>query len=96
MAYKKRGYNPKSLANLNKGSNLSKLTHIDPKIKERVNIMLDELVDYNGMMITWREAIIHVIAEKALGGDLRATQFLFNLAEGNEQTDTKTPFSQII
>lgn len=95
MAYKKKGYNPISLANLCKGSNLPKIC-ADRKTREMAYMMLNEETEYNGVIMTRREAIISAIAEKALGGDLRATQFLFDLAEGNKQTDTETPFSQII
>jgi len=96
MAYKKRGFNPISLANLNKGMNVPKLMHVDHKTQELVNVILDEETVYNGKIMTHREAIIRAIAEKAAGGNLRATRFLFDLAEGNKQTDTETPFSQII
>lgn len=84
MAYKKRGFNPISLANLNKGMNVPKLMHVDPKTQELANVILDEETEYNGKIMTHREALIRAIAEKAAGGDLRATRFLFDLVEGNE------------
>jgi hypothetical protein len=84
MAYVKKGYNPKSLANLNKGMNVPKLMHVDTKTRECANAILAEETEYNGAIMTHREAIIRAIAEKAAGGDLRATRFLFDLVEGNE------------
>lgn len=81
MAYVKKGYNPKSLANLSKGMNLPRLLHVDAKTRELANAILSEETEFKGAIMTHREAIIRVIAEKAAGGDLRATRFLFDLAE---------------
>ena len=88
MAYQKKGYNPNSLANLRKGSNLPKLATTDPKSQELTNILLDEEVEYNGAMVTRREAILREQVEKALEGDLRSAQFLIELAGLNEQEAT--------
>ena len=95
MAYQKKGYNPNSLANLRKGSNLPKLATTDPKSQELTNILLDEEVEYNGAMVTMREAILREQVEKALDGDLRSCQFLIELAGRNEDSakniETATP-----
>lgn len=96
MAYKKRGFNPISLANLNKGMNVSKLMHVDPKTQELANVILDQETEYNGEIMTNREAILRLQLTQAINGNLRSCQFLIDLAEGNKQTDTETPFSQII
>lgn len=88
MAYQKKGYNPTSLANLRKGSNLPKLATTDPKSQELTNILLDEEVEYNGAMVTMREAILREQVEKALDGDLRSCQFLIELAGYSEQEAT--------
>ena len=88
MAYQKKGYNPNSLANLRKGSNLPKLATTDPKSQELTNILLDEEVEYNGAMVTRREAILREQVEKALEGDLRSAQFLIELAGYSEQEAT--------
>lgn len=88
MAYKKKGYNPNSLANLNKGSNLSKLVITDPKSQELANIILNEEVEYNGARLTRREALLREQVEKALEGDLRSCQFLIELAGRNESGAT--------
>lgn len=88
MAYQKKGYNPNSLANLRKGSNLPKLATTDPKSQELTNILLNEEVEYNGAMVTMREALLREQVEKALQGDLRSCQFLIELAGRNEQEKT--------
>lgn len=90
MAYQKKGYNPNSLANLRKGSNLPKLATTDPKSQELTNIILDEEVEYNGAMVTMREALLREQVEKALQGDLRSCQFLIELAGRNLQGATST------
>lgn len=88
MAYKKKGYNPNSLANLKRGSNLPKLATADPKSQEFANIILNEEVEYNGAVVTRREALLREQVEKALEGDLRSCQFLIELAGYSEQLET--------
>ena len=88
MAYKKKGYNSNSLANLRKGSNLPKLATTDTQSQEHTSIILNEIVEYNGAMVTRREAILREQVEKALEGDLRSAQFLIELAGLNEQEAT--------
>ncbi len=88
MGYENCGSNPNSRANLLKGSNLSKLASTDPKSKEVAVLLLDEEVEYNGAMITKREAILREQVEKALDGDLRSCQFLIELAGLKEQEAT--------
>ena len=88
MAYKKKGYNSNSLANLRKGSNLPKLATTDTQSQELTSIILNEIVEYNGAMVTRREAILREQVEKALEGDLRSAQFLIELAGLNEQEAT--------
>ena len=88
MAYQKKGYNPNSLANLNRGSNLPKLATTDPKSQELTNILLDEEVEYNGAMVTMREAILREQLKRALEGELRSCQFLIELAGFKEQPAT--------
>ena len=95
MAYEKKGYNPKSLANLTKGSQLQKLMHTDTRSRELAGNILDEVVDYNGVMMTNREAILRQQLAQAIRGDLRSCQFLIELAGRNEDTakniETATP-----
>ena len=88
MAYKKKGYNPNSLANLNRGSNLPKLATTDPMSQELAELILNEEVEYNGAVVTRREALLREQVEKALQGDLRSCQFLIELAGRNEKGAT--------
>lgn len=92
MAYKKKGYNPNSLANLSKGGQTQKLRFADSKSKEVANIILDEEVEYNGAMVTKREAILREQLKKATEGELRSCQFIIELAgySGQLTTATKT------
>ncbi len=86
MGYENCGSNPNSKAALNKGMNVSKLMYCDTRSQELVNAMLDEAVDYNGVTMTVREAILRGQLKRALEGDLRSCQFLVELAGRNEQT----------
>ena len=88
MGYENCGRNPNSRANLLKGSNLSKLASTDPESKEVAVLLLNEEVEYNGAMITKREAILREQLESALEGDLRSCQFLIELAGFKEQAAT--------
>ena len=88
MAYKKKGYNPNSLANLHKGSNLPKLATTDCKSQEIAELILNEEVEYNGAMVTMREVLLREQVEKALEGDLRSCQFIIELAGRSEQLTT--------
>lgn len=94
MGYENCGSNPNSRANLLKGSQLPKLASTDPKSKEVAALILDEEVEYNGAMVTMREALLREQVEKALQGDLRSCQFLIELAgrnlQGGTSTDVKT------
>ena len=90
MAYDKKGYNPISLANLSKGCNMTKLTFADGTSQRFANIILDEDVEYNGEMMTNREAILRQQLAQAINGDLRACQFLIELAGCNVVTATNT------
>ena len=85
MGYENCGSNPNSRANLLKGSQLPKLASTDPKSKEVAALILNEEVEYNGAMVTMREALLREQVEKALQGDLRSCQFLIELAGRNEQ-----------
>lgn len=84
MAYDKKGYNPNSLANLSKGAQLPKLMYTDTKSRELANIILNEVVECNGVMMANREAILRQQVTQAIAGDLRACQFLIELAGRNE------------
>ena len=102
MAYTKKGYNFNSLANLSKGMQPPKLMYSDTRSQELVNAMLDEMVDYNGVTMTVREAILRSQVKKALeDGDLRSCQFLVELAGRNGQntpsikTDTVSPLEHL-
>ena len=88
MGYEKCGSNPNSRANLLKGSQLPKLASTDPKSKEVASFLLNEKVEYNGAMITKREAILREQLERALEGELRSCQFLIELAGFKEQEAT--------
>lgn len=102
MGYENCGSNPNSKAALNKGMNVSKLMYCDTRSQELVNAMLDEMVDYNGVTMTVREAILRSQVKKALeDGDLRSCQFLVELAGRNGQnapsikTGTVSPLEQL-
>ena len=85
MAYQKKGYNEKSLANLTKGMATPKLMYTDSPSQRLANEILEEKIDFEGKSVTVREAIIRVQVERAVEeGDLRACQFLIELAGRNE------------
>lgn len=89
MGYENCGEHPNSKANLMKGSNLPKLMLSDGASQKFANRILDEEVEYNGVMMTVREAILREQMRKALDeGDLRSCQFLIELAGRNEASDT--------
>ena len=88
MADNNRGKNPNSKANLMKGSNLPKLMLSDGPSQRVANNILNEEVEYNGEKMTAREAILRNQLDQALDGDLRACQFLIELAGRNEQAET--------
>ena len=101
MANNKRGQNPNSKANLLLGSNLPKLMLSDGPSQKLANSILDEPADYDGEKMTAREAILRRQLDAALCGDLRACQFLIELAGRNEQnaaevkTATMNPLDQL-
>lgn len=81
-----KGDNPNSRANLQKGSNLAKLMYSDSVSQKFAKRILKEKVEYEGKMMTTREAILRQQVYKALEeGDLRSCQFLIELAGRNEQ-----------
>jgi hypothetical protein len=88
MGYENCGSNPNSRANLLKGSNLPKLATTDPMSQELAELILNEEVEYNGAVVTRREALLREQVEKALQGDLRSCQFLIELAGRNERGAT--------
>jgi hypothetical protein len=71
-----------------KGSNLPKLMLSDGPSQRLANNILNEEVEYNGERMTAREAILRNQLDQALDGDLRACQFLIELAGRNEQAET--------
>ena len=88
MGYENCGKNPNSKANLMKG-NLPKLMLADGPSQRLANKILEEEVEWEGEMMTVREAIIREQVRKALEeGDLRSCQFLIELAGRNEQDET--------
>lgn len=90
MAYKKKGYNPASKANLLKGMAPPKNMVTDSQSQQLANKILDEEVEYEGEMMTTREAILRNQVRKALDeGDLRSCQFLIELAGRNEQNNAQ-------
>jgi hypothetical protein len=101
MANNNRGQNPNSKANLMLGSNLPKLMLSDGPSQRLANSMLDEKIDVEGEKMTAREAILRQQLDHALCGDLRACQFLIELAGRNEQqaaevkTATMNPLEQL-
>ena len=84
MGYEKCGEHPNSKANLMLGSNLPKLMASDEPSQRLANSILDEEIEHDGAMMQVREAILRVQRERALDGDLRACQFLIELAGRNE------------
>ena len=100
MAENNRGKNPNSKANLMKG-NLPKLMLSDGPSQRLANSILDEEVEHNGESMPAREAILRIQLAEALNGDLRACQFLIELAGRNEQnenamkTATANPLEQL-
>lgn len=101
MANEKKGYNPKSLANLAKGIQPPKLMYTDGPSQRLANSILDEEVEHDGEVMTVREAILREQVKRALDGDLRACQFLIELAGRNEansstiKTATTNPLEQL-
>jgi len=88
MGYENCGKNPNSKANLMKG-NLPKLMLSDGPSQRLANKILEEEMEWEGEMMTVREAIIREQVRKALEeGDLRSCQFLIELAGRNEQAET--------
>ena len=88
MGYDNCGKNPNSKANLMKG-NLPKLMLSDGPSQRLANKILEEEVEWEGEMMTVREAIIREQVRKALEeGDLRSCQFLIELAGRNEQSES--------
>jgi hypothetical protein len=84
MGYEKCGEHPNSKANLMLGSNLPKLMASDEPSQRLANSILDEEIEHDCAMMQVREAILRVQRERALDGDLRACQFLIELAGRNE------------
>ena len=101
MANNNRGQNENSKANLLKGSNIARMLFADGPSQKLANLILDEEVEYNGVAMPAREAILRNQLENALGGDLRACQFLIELAGRNEansntvKTATMNPLEQL-
>lgn len=86
MADNKRGQHPNSKANLLKGMAMPKLMYTDGPSQRLANSILDEEVETDdGEKMTAREAILRQQLLQALDGDLRACQFLIELAGRNEQ-----------
>jgi len=84
-----RGQHPNSKANLLKGMPVPKMMYADGPSQRLANSILDEETDYEGTVMTVREAILRTQVYKALNeGDLRACQFLIELAGRNEQNDS--------
>ena len=89
MGYENCGSNPNSKAALNKGMNLSSKMSVDSDTQRRVNEFLNRPVEYEGEMMTYRDAIIWVQINKAYKEkDLRSAQWLFDIASKNEQNVT--------
>lgn len=89
MAYEKKGYNPISKANLQKGGAIQKLMYTDCKSQRLANSILDEVVERNGVKMSVREAILRNQVSRALEEcDLRSCQFLIELAGRNEMSNT--------
>lgn len=84
MADNNRGQHPNSKANLIKGMMPPKLMYTDGPSQRLANSILDEDTDYDGKTMTVREAILREQVRRALDGDLRACQFLIELAGRNE------------
>jgi hypothetical protein len=87
MGYENCGKNPNSRANLLKG-NLPKLMLSDGPSQRLANNILNEEIDHDGEKMPAREAILRIQLEQALDGDLRACQFLIELAGRNEQNES--------
>ena len=85
MGYENCGKHPNSKAALNKGKNVSNLMYADGPSQRLANSILDEDVELDGQKMTVREAILRQQVAQALDGDLRACQFLIELAGRNEQ-----------
>ena len=86
MANNNRGQHPNSKANLLKGMAPPKMMIADGPSQRLANAILDEEIEYEGEMMTTREAILRNQVRKALDeGDLRSCQFLIELAGRNEQ-----------
>jgi hypothetical protein len=97
----KRGQHPNSRANLLKGMIPPKLMYTDSPSQRLANSILEEKTEYNGEEMTNREAILRQQLDMALTGDLRACQFLIELAGRNEanastvKTATMNPLEQL-
>ena len=87
MAENNRGQHPNSKANLIKGMMPPKLMYTDGPSQRLANSILDEGTDYDGKTMTVREAILREQVRRALDGDLRACQFLIELAGRNEASN---------
>jgi hypothetical protein len=85
MADNNRGQNPNSQANLL--GNVLKFMKTDPESQAMAIRVLNEEVEYKGEVITRREKIFRVMAEKAEEGGLREAQFCFELAGRNEASN---------
>lgn len=87
MADNNRGQHPNSKANLIKGMMPPKLMYTDGPSQRLANSILDENTDYDGKTMTVREAVLREQLKRALDGDLRACQFLIELAGRNEASN---------
>jgi hypothetical protein len=102
MGYEKCGEHPNSKANLLKGSNLPRLMLADGPSQRLVISILDEETELDGVKMTTREALLRIQVSRAIDeGDLRACQFLIELAGRNEsntdavKTATTNPLEQL-
>lgn len=101
MGNDKRGQHPNSKANLLKGMMPPKLMFTDGPSQRLANNILDEKVEWEGEEMTAREAILRQQLQQALDGDLRACQFLIELAGRNDanaatiKTATVNPLEQL-
>lgn len=102
MGYENCGQHPNSKANLIKGMVPPKLMYTDTTSQRLVNAILDEDTEYDGTVMTVREAIIREQVKRALDGELRACQFLIELAGRNEasnatiKTAVTNPLEQLL
>ena len=87
MGYENCGKHPNSKANLIKGMMPPKLMYTDGPSQRLANSILDEDTEWEGKTMTVREAILREQLKRALDGDLRACQFLIELAGRNEASN---------